>query len=134
MLRHSQDGGGNETAVHDEARFDAGGEYVSPDEKLKFYATCKDGDWTLGFAGFYWHTHGDILGGMSGQDEISAVERFVSDLTHNVSVIAMTRIAGKLADIRVTYDPAEDFSDYKKCGAPDETIEFRLWDGAAVAV
>lgn len=110
------------------------GEYLSPDGKLKLLVTCKDGDWTLGFDGFQWHTHGDILASMSGKDEISAVERFVSDLTHNVSVIALARLAGELVDVWVTDDPAEDLSSCRKYGPPTETIEFRMWDGTAAIV
>jgi len=110
------------------------GEYLSPDGSLKFLVTCEDGDWTLGFDGFHWHTHGDILTGFSGQDEASAVERFISDLIHNVSVIALTRIAGELMDVRVTDDPAHDLSSCKEYGEANETIEFRLWDGTAVII
>jgi len=31
-------------------------------------------------------------------------------------------------------DPADELSGYKRYGLPDETIEFRLWDGTAVKV
>jgi hypothetical protein len=110
------------------------GEYVSPDGQLRFLVTCPDGDWTIGFDGFPWHTHGSILAELSGQNEITAIERFVADLTGNISVIALTRRSGVLADVWITDDPATKLTDYKRYGGPDETLEFRLWDGTAVNV
>jgi hypothetical protein len=34
---------------------------VSPDGALRFLVRSPDGDITLGFAGYPWHTHGDVL-------------------------------------------------------------------------
>ena len=110
------------------------GEYVSPDGQLRFRVTCPDGDWTIGFDGFAWHTHGSILAELSGQDEISAIERFVADLTGNVSVIFVRRRRGVPTDVWTTDNPETELSDYKRYGRSDETIEFRLWDGTAVEV
>jgi hypothetical protein len=110
------------------------GEYVSPDGQLRFLVTCPDGDWTIGFDGFPWHTHGSILAELSGQDEITAIERFVGDLTGNISVIVLRRRSGTLTDVSIADDPADELSGYKQYGLPDETIEFRLWDGTAVKV
>jgi hypothetical protein len=110
------------------------GEYVSPDGQLKFLVTCPDGDWTIGFDGFPWHTHGSILAELSGQDEITAIERFVADLTGSISVIFLRRRSGVLTDVWITDDPATELSDYKRYGLPNEAIEFRLWDGTAVKV
>src|SRR5690348_6665211 len=108
------------------------GEFVSPDGQLKFLVTCPDGDWTIGFDGFPWHTHGSILAELSGQDEVLAVERFLSDLTNNVSVIAMRRIFGELKNVWVTDNPAEEILSSKKYGLPGETFEFRRWNGTPV--
>ena len=110
------------------------GEYVSPDGQLRFLVICPDGDWTLGFDGFPWHTHGSILAELSGQDEITAIERFVADLTGNNTVIVLRRRSGVLTDVWTTNDPADELSSYKRYGWPDETIEFRLWDGTTVRV
>ena len=110
------------------------GEYVSPDGQLKFLVTCPDEDWTIGFDGFPWHTHGSMLAAVGGQDEVSAVERFLANLIGNVSVITMTRVSGKLVNVWVSDDPAEDLASYKKYGSADETVEFRLWDGTPVKV
>lgn len=108
------------------------GEYVSPDGKLKFLVTCPEGDWTLGFDGFPAHTHGSILAGLSGLDEVTAVDRYVADLIGNVSVIALRRVSGVLSDAWITDDPAEEVLSQQKYGNPDETVEFRLWNGSVV--
>jgi len=110
------------------------GEYVSPDGQLRFLVTCPDGDWTIGFAGFPWHTHGSILAELSGQDEIAALERYVADLTGNISVITLTRRSGVLTDVSITDNPADALRNHNQFGLPDETVEFRLWDGATVTV
>ena len=110
------------------------GEYTSPDGQLKLLITCPDGDWTVGFDGFPWHTHGSILADLSGQDEVSAVESFVADLTTNVSVICLRRTAGKLTAAWVSDDPPTDLLDHERYGEPNETIEFRYWDGTTVTV
>jgi len=110
------------------------GEYVSPDGQLRFLVTCPDGDWTIGFDGFPWHTHASILAELSGRDEIAAIERFVADLTGNISVIVLRRRSGVITDVWTTDDPADELLGYKRYGSPDETIEFRLWDGTPVKV
>jgi hypothetical protein len=108
------------------------GEYVSPDEQLKILVTCPDGDWTIGFDGCPSHTHGSILAELSGLDEVTAVERYLADLIGNVCVIALSRVSGKLTDAWVTDDPAEEILGFQKYGQPNETIEFRLWNGNSV--
>jgi hypothetical protein len=110
------------------------GEYVSPDGQLKFLVTCPDGDWTIGFDGFPSHTHGSILAELSGQDEVTAVERLLADLIGNVSVIALTRISGELTDVWVTDDPEGALRDCGKYGQAGETIEFRLWNGMPIKI
>jgi hypothetical protein len=107
-------------------------EYISPDGLLRFMVTCPDGDWTIGFAGFPWHIHGTILSGLSGQDEITAIEQFVADLTSNVSFVALMQKSGKLTDVWVTDDPADVMLGHQRYGAPDETFLFRRWDGTLV--
>lgn len=110
------------------------GEYVSPDGQLRFLVACPEGDWTIGFDGFPWHTHGSILAVLAGQDEGAAVELFLADLIGNISIIALRRVSGRLVDISVTDDPADDLSNCKQYGGPDETVEFRLWNGTPVNI
>ncbi len=85
------------------------GEYVSSDGQLKFLVTCPEGDWTMDY-GFPWHTHGSILAALSGRDEVSAIQHLIDDLTGNISVIALKKIAGILTDVWISEHPAEDLS------------------------
>jgi len=66
-------------------------EHVSPDGRLWFrVVTGDDGDVTLGFVGFPWHTHADILAATTGLPRAEAVRRFVSDLLSGVSAVALS--------------------------------------------
>jgi hypothetical protein len=109
-------------------------EYASPDGRLKFRVVCPDGDLTMGFDGFPWHTHASILAGLYGLSEAEATDRLVAELVANVSVIAVQRIGGNMTDVWIAEDPAADLVSYNRYGASDETIEFRRWDGTPVEV
>ena len=113
---------------------DAGRRICQPRWATEILVTCPDGDWTIGFDGFPWHTHGSILAELTRQDEIAAVECFLADLIGNVSVITLKRISGKLVDAWVSDDPVQDRSDCKRYGSTDELIEFRLWNGSRVDI
>lgn len=102
--------------------------HVSPDGCLKFIVTrAPDGDLTLGFEGFAWHTHADILASIAGLHESVAVERFVSDLLTNRLIIAVATTLDGVRDVWITDDPASEFK-YKP---NTETLHFRLWNGAS---
>ncbi|MGJ4898679.1 hypothetical protein ACQR2B_28210 [Bradyrhizobium oligotrophicum] len=109
-------------------------EYVSPDGQLKFLVICPDGDLTMGFDGYPWHTHGSILADLSGLSEAEATERLVTDLMTNISVITVRRIGGNITDAWISDDPSDDLASYQQYGEPTETIEFRRWDGTPVEV
>ena len=101
-------------------------ECVSPDARLRFIVVeHDDGDVSLGFDGFAWHTHGDILAALSKTSESEAVEQFVRDLLENRALIAISRIAGEIRNVWITDDPASEFDDL----LPDESVELRYWDG-----
>jgi hypothetical protein len=110
------------------------GEYVSPDGQLKFTVICVGNDRTMGFDGFPWHMHGSILAEISGSNQILATERYIADLVGNISVIALKRVAGVLRDIWITNDPVGDLAGCKRYGVPEETVEFRFWNGVALRV
>ena len=103
------------------------GTYTSSNEMLRFPVTrSDDGDVTLGFDGFPWHTHADLLVGWCGPSEEAAVHRFLGDLLHNRLVIAVVRRDRKIVDIRVTDDPKSAL----QWARADETLEFRYWVGS----
>src|ERR1700681_2130821 len=84
--------------------------YESPDGKLRFKVVMgDDGHIIVGFEGFPWHTHGDLLmwEDVSASEEVT-VARFVEDLLQNKTIIAVNRRAETILDIRVTDDPRAD--------------------------
>ena len=89
----------------------------------------EDGDLALGFDGYAWHTHGDLLAAASGLSEQAAVRQFVDALLSGQSVIAVSRVGGEVRDVGVAEPPYEA----DQYAPPEETIEFRRWDGSAVA-
>jgi hypothetical protein len=104
-------------------------EHRSPDGLLTFKFGRDDyGDSCLGFDGYSWHTHGDILASLSGLSETEAIRRFIDDLIGSLAIICITRASGKIRDVWVADRPIPDI--YKP---DDETIEFRYWDGRPVA-
>jgi len=110
--------------------------HTSPDNSLVLLVDVTDGDWTIGFDGCPWHTHGDILDawGYDGSPE-SRARRFVDDILQSRRVIAVIRMDGRVTDIVVPDDLmhrplSKHFGKY----APlNETMEFRYWNGIPAA-
>lgn len=106
--------------------------HTSPDGLLQLIvARADDGDWTVGFDRFAWHTHGDILdwSGYAGTPA-ERVRTFVDDVIASRRVIVISRVNGEVRDAWVTDDPSCDETKYTE---PDETIEKRLWNGRPAA-
>ena len=103
-------------------------EHVSPDGRLRLrVVTAADGDETLGFDGFPWHTHADILAATTGRPAAEAVRWFVGNVVGGASVIALWSVGGELRDVWVSDDPAGD-AVYPQ---PGESVALRYWDGRA---
>ncbi len=101
-------------------------EHLSPDGHLRFrVVAAESGDLLLGFDGFAWHTHADILASLSGLPESEAVRRFVDDLLNDRAVIVLWGVPGEVRDVWVSEEPARD-ADYPLEG---ESIELRYWSG-----
>src|SRR5215216_3920755 len=100
-------------------------EYVSPDDQLRFVVEHDEQNVSLGFEGFPWHTHADVLASEFGTSEELAVKRFVGDLLSDRSIIVVLRIGGTIRDVWITADPQSDLR-YK---SDDEVLEFRYWSG-----
>ena len=104
-------------------------EHCTPDGLFRFIVTrSEDGDLSLGFDAYGWHTHGDLLASMSGLSEEEAVRQFVDALLSGRSAMAIARVAGEIRDVWVA-DPPYKPDPYMP---PEETIEFRRWDGGLV--
>ena len=103
--------------------------HVSPDGTLQFIVgRDADGDISLGFDHFTWHTHADILACLSGLSQGEAVRQFVADLLQDRAIIAVARVAGEVRDVWVTDDPDHGCR-YKP---ENEAIEFRYWSGRTI--
>jgi len=106
-------------------------EHQSPDGQLRFIVLREPGDTTLGFEGYSWHTHGDVIAGelkLVGKGDFTAkeaTERLISDLLSSRVKIAILRINGMIADVYASY--LEEGNDSYR---PDEeSLELRYWDG-----
>jgi hypothetical protein len=105
--------------------------HTAPDGQLCLIVDlADDGDWSVGFDGFEWHTHGDLLAHEYGGSPETAVRSFVDNILASRRVIVISRLAGKMRDVWVTDDPSFDEMEY---AYPNETIEKRLWNGEPVA-
>ena len=102
--------------------------HVSPDGRLRFLITVDpDGDVTLGFEGYPWHTHADILAGSSGLSQAEAVRRSISHLIENRSVIALLSVSGRVVDAWTSDNPVGDARNVRE----DESLELCYWGGRA---
>jgi len=101
-------------------------EHVSPDELLTLAVeSLGNGDYGIGFRGFPWHTHADILATIRSRSETDAVRQFIDDVLNDRSLIAIQIIDGKMHDVWITVDPANDC----KYQPSNEQIQFRYWSG-----
>lgn len=106
-------------------------EHRSPDESLRLVVIRgDDGDVAIGFDGYTWHTHGDILAALSGLPEPQAVREFVDRIVSDNQVIVLSRRNGVVEDAWPTDDHLAE-TEYR---AEDETLEFRMWSGRPVAI
>ena len=71
-------------------------EYVSPDNQLRFVVDHDEQDVSLGFEGFPWHTHANVLASEFGTSEELAVNRFVRDLLSDRSILVVSRVGGTI--------------------------------------
>jgi hypothetical protein len=82
-------------------------EFVSPDGVLCFQIRSSSGDIYLGFEGFHWHTHGDLLAQSSESANVAA-QRFAARLVASELTIAVLRVGGAIRNIWITNDPQSD--------------------------
>ena len=108
-------------------------EHISPDGELRLLIVHEENDFTIGFDGYSWHTHGDVIAGelqLVGEPPLpadEAVKRFVTDLVADRVAICIYRTNGRIDDIAATYVPAGD----DPYVGPGESVAIRTWSGAA---
>lgn len=101
--------------------------HVSPDGLLRLVVRAAEGDVTIGFEGFSWHTHADILAAVHGMSQEAAVAHQVQQLLDNKQVIVISRRGEKVLDAWVTDDPEQEL----RHDSEEEQLECRYWDGTA---
>ena len=100
--------------------------HSSPDGLLKLVICCgSDGDVSLGFEGYQWHTHADLLVPAYGTSPKDAVRQLVDDILSGRAIIAVARIDNAVHEVWLTDTPEEDLQNR----LPEESVEFRNWSG-----
>jgi hypothetical protein len=108
-------------------------EHVSPDGKLRLLVVREAEDFTIGFDGHPWHTHGDVVAGelqLLGLPKCTpedATKRLVADVLSGRIPIAVVRRGEQVLDVMATY-LLEMVDPYRPDG---ETLEVRRWDGTS---
>ena len=97
--------------------------HMSPDGKLCLVVKTVDDDRIVGFEGYGWHTHGDILASVGGLDAEAAIEEFIEKIKTGELAIAVLSKGESVIDIWISDDPQ------RETVSPGETIRFRLWNG-----
>jgi hypothetical protein len=100
-------------------------EHVSPEGLLKFLVVDDNGTICLGFDGYPWHTHPDLLAVTYGVSEEDAIHKFIDSLLNGEVTIVISKTNGVIKDIWITDNKDEELK-YK---SKDETLEFRTWTG-----
>jgi hypothetical protein len=100
--------------------------YTSPDGTLTFTVEVEREGTTILSFGYPWHTHPDLLITELDRSEEAAIESFVGELLNNQTVIAISRRAGRIADIGITLDPAAELRN----ALDGEIVELRYWNGS----
>ena len=102
--------------------------YSTPDATLTLLVQRDDDDITLGFNGYTWHTHADIIAELRQQtDPEHALKSYLDDLFHDRLPIILVKKAGVLTEPYVPDFPEEPIE--TKYYEPDESYELRYWSG-----
>ena len=102
---------------------------VSPDGALRLLVHKDEGDFSIGFEGYEWHTHGDLLV-KDGETQEEAVGNFIQEVLLGEWLIVIERKGGAIRDVRVDFPPGSPlYSDpaadpYREA---DESFEERRW-------
>lgn len=98
--------------------------HVTPDGRFALIHDPADDD-VIGFEGYPWHTHLELLPGLDAEPEIQTMSQLIEALTERRLVLAAARTSGEIDDVWFTDDPESEVEGWE---AP-RTIELRYWDG-----
>jgi len=80
---------------------------------------------TVGFR--RWHTHGELLGGPSSEEQIQAALAFVEQILEDEVSIAISYVDGEFDDAWVTEDPSKE----QRYVQSNEKLRVGTWSGLA---
>jgi len=106
--------------------------HTSPDGLLTLIVSFADDDWTVGFEGCDWHTHGEILAGADSDfpdAQRDAVRAFVDDIVESRRVISIVRWNNGWSNVYISHAPHKDRARNTRS---DVSIELRYWNGARI--
>jgi hypothetical protein len=104
--------------------------YSTPDTTLTLLVQRNDDDITIGFDGYPWHTHADIIADLRREsDPEAALQAYLDDLFHDRLPIVLMKKAGVLTQPFIPDFPDQPLN--SKHFEADECYEVRLWSGFA---
>jgi hypothetical protein len=104
--------------------------HISPDGNLNFVVVASgDGEISLGFEGFPWHTHADILAALTGLPEEDAIDEFVAKLISNELIVVILRENSIVTDVWIEDPP---FKARQFDLSESESVQYRYWDGRVI--
>lgn len=100
--------------------------HVSPDGVLELVIERLDnGVILIGFVGYEWHTHPNLLDRDEGATDDAALSAYINRLLNGVAVVGIRRRGGTIVDAWIMDDPAFEADTF----LDGETLEMRHWDG-----
>src|SRR5688500_15640109 len=97
-----------------------GSRHVTPDGQFTLVHDAADDD-VIGFEGYSWHTHRELLDALDTDPEIQTMPQLVEALQQRRLVLAVSRINGRIEDVWFTDDPVSELPNAEQ-GA---TLELR---------
>jgi len=97
--------------------------YTTPDGK--FHLMVEPNDDLIGFEGFAWHTHGDLVTEYRVEPPVESVPQFLEAVFADRLVIAVSRVGDRVVDVLITDDPELEL----KYVPEGEAVELRYWSG-----
>ena len=98
--------------------------HTTPDGRFTLIHDPADDD-VIGFEGFPWHTHSELLSGLDTEPEIETMPQLIEALKQRRLVVAVSRINGNIDDVWFTDDPESELIGLEQGHA----VELRYWDG-----
>jgi hypothetical protein len=99
--------------------------HISSDGHLTLLVYQNSDDWIIGFDGFEWHIHGNLLMPEYGDSPAIAAKNFMKAILEDREFIAISEFIDKPSIISIIDDPESE----RKYKLPEETLTIRTWSG-----